>query len=135
MVHGRSRPTRGLALRARWQALSYDDLFAWGLLAPAAWSLTHMRALCRQRHTAKWLRWPIPGSGPHGGQAPGISVHADLAGMLRAGRLDGVLIASSSDTHLAGIAEPAAAAGIPILCEKPCGLTSSQGREAAAIAA
>jgi myo-inositol 2-dehydrogenase/D-chiro-inositol 1-dehydrogenase len=67
-------------------------------------------------------------------EAPGISVHADLAGMLRAGGLDGVLIASSSDTHLAGIAE-LAAAGIPILCEKPCGLSSSQGREAAALAA
>jgi myo-inositol 2-dehydrogenase/D-chiro-inositol 1-dehydrogenase len=67
-------------------------------------------------------------------EAPGISVHADLAGMLRAGGLDGVLIASSSDTHLAGIAE-LATAGIPILCEKPCGLSSSQGREAAALAA
>lgn len=66
-------------------------------------------------------------------EAPGISVHADLAGMLRAGGLDGVLIASSSDTHLAAIAE-LAAAGIPILCEKPCGLSSRQGREAAAVA-
>jgi myo-inositol 2-dehydrogenase/D-chiro-inositol 1-dehydrogenase len=45
-----------------------------------------------------------------------------------------VLIASSSDTHLAGIGE-LAAAGIPILCEKPCGLTSRQGQEAAALAA
>ena len=66
--------------------------------------------------------------------APGIAVHADLTGMLRAGGLDGVLIASSSDTHLAGIDE-LAAAGIPILCEKPCGLTSRQGQEAAALAA
>jgi myo-inositol 2-dehydrogenase / D-chiro-inositol 1-dehydrogenase len=67
-------------------------------------------------------------------EAPGVSVHADLAAMLRAGGLDGVLIASSSDTHLAGIAE-AAAAGMPILCEKPCGLSSRQGQEAAAVAA
>jgi myo-inositol 2-dehydrogenase/D-chiro-inositol 1-dehydrogenase len=67
-------------------------------------------------------------------EAPGISVYADLAAMLRAGGLDGVLIASSSDTHLAGIAE-LAAAGMPILCEKPCGLNAPQGREAAALAA
>ena len=67
-------------------------------------------------------------------EAPGISVHADLAAMLRAGGLDGVLIASSSDTHFAGIAE-LAAASLPILCEKPCGLTSRQGKEAAAVAA
>jgi myo-inositol 2-dehydrogenase / D-chiro-inositol 1-dehydrogenase len=67
-------------------------------------------------------------------EAPGISVYPDLAAMLRAGGLDGVIISSSSDAHLAGIAE-LAAAGIPILCEKPCGLTSAQGQEAAAIAA
>jgi myo-inositol 2-dehydrogenase/D-chiro-inositol 1-dehydrogenase len=67
-------------------------------------------------------------------EAPGISVHADLTTMLRAGALDGVLIASSSDTHLATIAE-LVAAGMPILCEKPCGLDSRQGRESAAVAA
>jgi myo-inositol 2-dehydrogenase/D-chiro-inositol 1-dehydrogenase len=67
-------------------------------------------------------------------EAPGITVHAHLAAMLRAGRPDGVLIASSSDTHLAAIAE-LAAAGVPILCEKPCGLSSRQGKEAAAAAA
>ncbi|HUL09788.1 MAG TPA: Gfo/Idh/MocA family oxidoreductase [Candidatus Acidoferrum sp.] len=66
--------------------------------------------------------------------APDISVHADLATMLRAGNLDGVLIASSSDTHLAAIGE-LAAVGMPILCEKPCGLSSRQGKEAAALAA
>ncbi len=65
--------------------------------------------------------------------AEGIAVHAELAAMLRAGGLDGVLIASSSDTHLRGIAE-LAAAGLPILCEKPCGLSSRQGKEAADIA-
>src|SRR5262245_2139283 len=67
-------------------------------------------------------------------ESPRISVHADLAGMLRAGGLDGVLIASSSDTHLDCIAA-LAEAGMPTLCEKPCGLSSRQGREAAAIAA
>src|SRR5262245_16736466 len=66
-------------------------------------------------------------------ESPRISVHADLAGMLRAGGLDGVLVASSSDTHLDCIAE-LADAGMPILCEKPCGLSSRQGREAAALA-
>src|SRR5258706_3592837 len=67
-------------------------------------------------------------------EAPGISVHSDLSAMLRVGALDGVLIASSSDTHLAAIAE-LVAAGMPILCEKPCGLNSRQGREAASTAA
>jgi myo-inositol 2-dehydrogenase/D-chiro-inositol 1-dehydrogenase len=66
--------------------------------------------------------------------APGIAIYTNLAAMLRAGGLDGVLIASSSDTHLDGIAE-LAAAGIPVLCEKPCGLNSAQGQESAAVAA
>jgi myo-inositol 2-dehydrogenase/D-chiro-inositol 1-dehydrogenase len=65
--------------------------------------------------------------------AEGIAVHAELAAMLRAGGLDGVLIASSSDTHLSCIAE-LAGAGMPILCEKPCGLSSREGKEAADIA-
>jgi myo-inositol 2-dehydrogenase/D-chiro-inositol 1-dehydrogenase len=54
--------------------------------------------------------------------------------MLRTGGLDGVLIASSSDAHLTAITD-LAAASMPILCEKPCGLSSRQGQEAAAIAA
>ena len=105
-----------------------------GLLGAGRMGCTHLRALAasdilRVVAVADHLE-----SARAAVDAPGISVHADLAGMLKAGGLDGVLIASSSDTHLAGIAE-LAAAGIPILCEKPCGLTSGQGREAATLAA
>src|SRR6516225_4522157 len=108
--------------------------FRMGLVGVGRMGRTHMRALAdsdvlRVVAVADPLEQARAAA-----EAPGIAVHADLAGMLRAGGLDGVLIASSSDTHLAGIGE-LAAAGIPILCEKPCGLTSRQGQEAAALAA
>jgi myo-inositol 2-dehydrogenase / D-chiro-inositol 1-dehydrogenase len=63
----------------------------------------------------------------------GVATHADLAAMLEAGGLDGVLVAAPSTLHL-GLVTRIAAAGLPILCEKPCGVTAQQAREAAAIA-
>jgi myo-inositol 2-dehydrogenase/D-chiro-inositol 1-dehydrogenase len=106
-------------------------IFRIGLLGAGRMGRTHLRALAASdKLRVVAVADPLE-SARAAVEAPGISVHADLAGMLRAGGLDGVLIASSSDTHLAGIAE-LAAAGIPILCEKPCGLSSSQGREASA---
>ena len=54
--------------------------------------------------------------------------------MLDAGGVDGVLVAAPSDQHLALIAQ-IAAAGLPILCEKPCGLTAAEAREAATVTA
>ncbi len=64
----------------------------------------------------------------------GVQLHADLHAMLRAGNLDGVLIAAPSTLHLALIRQ-LAAADLPILCEKPCGIAAEQAREGAAVAA
>ncbi|UDF32796.1 UNVERIFIED_ORG: Gfo/Idh/MocA family oxidoreductase (plasmid) [Roseateles sp. XES5] len=63
----------------------------------------------------------------------GVAVHADLMAMIDAGGLDGILIATPSPTHVATIAA-VAARGLPILCEKPCGISAAQAREAALIA-
>jgi myo-inositol 2-dehydrogenase/D-chiro-inositol 1-dehydrogenase len=63
----------------------------------------------------------------------GVAVHADADAMLRSDALDGVLVAAPSTLHLSLVAR-IAAAGLPILCEKPCGITAGQAREAAAIA-
>jgi myo-inositol 2-dehydrogenase / D-chiro-inositol 1-dehydrogenase len=109
-------------------------LFRMGLLGAGRMGRTHLHAL-----TGSDILRVVAVADPLESaravvEAPGISVHADLAAMLRTGGLDGVLIASSSDTHLAAIAE-LAAAGTPILCEKPCGLSCRQGQEAAAVAA
>ena len=108
--------------------------FRMGLVGAGRMGRTHMRALA-DSDDLRIVAVADPLEQARAAvDAPGIAVHADLTGMLRVGGLDGVLIASSSDTHLAGIAE-LAAAGIPILCEKPCGLTSRQGQQAAALAA
>jgi myo-inositol 2-dehydrogenase / D-chiro-inositol 1-dehydrogenase len=60
-------------------------------------------------------------------------MHADVAAMLDAGGLDGVLVAVPSTLHLDLVAQ-IAEAGLPILCEKPCGVAAQQAREAAALA-
>src|SRR5215475_4824028 len=109
-------------------------IFRMGLVGAGRMGRTHLRALAGSNILRVVAVADPLESARAAVEVPGISVHADLAAMLRAGNLDGVLIASSSDSHLAAIAE-LAAAGIPILCEKPCGLTSSQGKEAAAVAA
>jgi myo-inositol 2-dehydrogenase/D-chiro-inositol 1-dehydrogenase len=63
----------------------------------------------------------------------GVAAHADVAGMLQAGGLDGVLVAAPSTLHL-DLVRQIAGAGLPVLCEKPCGVTPRQAREAALIA-
>ena len=108
--------------------------FRMGLVGAGRMGRTHMRALADSDDLRVVAVADPLEQARAAVDAPGIAIHADLTGMLRAGGLDGVLIASSSDTHLAGIAE-LATAGIPILCEKPCGLTSRQGQQAAALAA
>lgn len=109
-------------------------IFRMGLLGAGRMGRTHLRALAHSEILRIVAVADPLESARVAVDAPGISVHADLAAMLRTGGLDGVLIASSSDAHLTAITD-LAAASMPILCEKPCGLSSRQGQEAAAIAA
>src|SRR5258706_7789122 len=57
------------------------------------------------------------------------ALYADLDSMLAAGGLDGVLVCVPSDLHLQTV-RSLLAAGLPILCEKPCGGTPPEAREA-----
>src|SRR3954451_16564160 len=108
-------------------------IFRMGLVGAGRMGKTHLRALAGS-DVLRVVAVADPVEAARASvAAPGLATHGDLAAMLRAGGLDGVLVAASSDTHLACIAE-LAGAGMPILCEKPCGLSSRQGREAAAIA-
>lgn len=109
-------------------------IFRMGLVGAGRMGRTHLRALAGS-DILRVVAVADPLEAARAAvEAPGISVHADLTAMLKAVRLDGVLIASSSDTHLAAITE-LAQAGMPILCEKPCGLSANQGKDAATIAA
>jgi myo-inositol 2-dehydrogenase/D-chiro-inositol 1-dehydrogenase len=109
-------------------------IFRMGLLGAGRMGRTHLRALAGSDSLRVVAVADPLESARAAVEVPGVSVHANLTAMLRAGSLDGVLIASSSDTHLAAIAE-LAVSGMPILCEKPCGLSARQGQEAAAVAA
>jgi myo-inositol 2-dehydrogenase/D-chiro-inositol 1-dehydrogenase len=64
--------------------------------------------------------------------APGVAVYESVKELLDRAELDGVLIAAPTDQHGAVIAE-VAARGLPILCEKPCGLTAAAARASARV--
>jgi len=109
-------------------------VFRLGLVGAGRMGQTHLRALASSE-TVRVVAVAEPVAAVREAlDAPGLSVHADLDAMLRAGGLDGVLVAAPSDRHLA-IVRRLSAAELPILCEKPCGVTSAQAEEAAAIAA
>jgi myo-inositol 2-dehydrogenase / D-chiro-inositol 1-dehydrogenase len=58
------------------------------------------------------------------------TVYPDLDSMLAAGGLDAVLVCVPSDFHLDTV-KRLVAAGMPILCEKPVGVTAADARAAA----
>jgi myo-inositol 2-dehydrogenase/D-chiro-inositol 1-dehydrogenase len=61
------------------------------------------------------------------------TLHPDIDSMLEAGDLDGVLVCAPSDLHLETVRR-LVAAGLPILCEKPLGVSASEAAEAAKLA-
>jgi myo-inositol 2-dehydrogenase/D-chiro-inositol 1-dehydrogenase len=58
-----------------------------------------------------------------------VTGYSSLSDMLVSGGIDGVLIVTPSDSHVDVIAL-VAAAGLPILCEKPCGVSAEDTRRA-----
>jgi len=55
----------------------------------------------------------------------GVAVFADVGAMLASGLCDLVYVATPNDAHLAPV-RACAAAGVPVLCEKPIGATLEQ---------
>jgi myo-inositol 2-dehydrogenase / D-chiro-inositol 1-dehydrogenase len=108
--------------------------FRLGLIGAGRMGRTHMRALADSSEVAiTAIAEPSPQSRSTL-TGDGFSVHASFADMLASASLDGVLIAAPTDQHLSIISE-LAPSGLPILSEKPCGLTSQQALKAAEIAA
>ena len=66
--------------------------------------------------------------------AAGLLVFASVAEMLAGADLDGTLIAVPTDRHVEVLSQ-VMAAGVPALCEKPCGLTMAEATRCAGIAA
>jgi myo-inositol 2-dehydrogenase/D-chiro-inositol 1-dehydrogenase len=110
--------------------------FRLGLVGAGRMGQVHLRAISEsERIRVVAVAEPSPANrdllaGP-GLAVPGLAVYSDADAMLKAGGLDGVLIATPSPLHLQMV-ELIAAAGLPILCEKPCGITADEARKAAA---
>jgi myo-inositol 2-dehydrogenase / D-chiro-inositol 1-dehydrogenase len=108
--------------------------FRLGLIGAGRMGRTHMRALADSKEVAiTAIAEPSPQSRSTL-SGDGFSVHTSFAEMIANAQLDAVLVAVPSDQHLSIISE-LASSGLPILCEKPCGLTSQQALRAAEIAA
>ncbi len=108
--------------------------FRIGLAGAGRMGRTHLRALA-DCESVRVVAVAEPAARVREGIAAlGLPAYSSVAGMMDAGGLDGVLIAAPSDQHPVVVAE-VAARGLPILCEKPCGLTSAQARHAAEAAA
>jgi myo-inositol 2-dehydrogenase/D-chiro-inositol 1-dehydrogenase len=63
----------------------------------------------------------------------GLRSYSTVNELLADALVDGVLIAAPTDLHR-NLVELVAGAGVPVLCEKPCGLDSVQATECVAIA-
>ncbi len=108
--------------------------FRLGLIGAGRMGRTHLRALAAsERVRVVAVAEPVAAIRAEL-DAPGLALHAELDAMLRAGGLDGVLVVAPSTRHL-DVVTRVAAARLPILCEKPCGVTSAQAAQAAGIAA
>ena len=64
----------------------------------------------------------------------GVPAFATLDDLAASGLAEGVVITAPTDLHLA-VAEACLEAGLPVFCEKPCGVSADQARRAVAAAA
>jgi myo-inositol 2-dehydrogenase/D-chiro-inositol 1-dehydrogenase len=108
--------------------------FRLGLVGAGRMGRTHLRALAGSERVAVTAIAEMSLAARQAVSAPGVTVYASAAEMLDAAAIDGVLIAAPTDQHGAVIAE-VAGHGLPILCEKPCGLTVAAARASAGTAA
>jgi len=93
---------------------------------------THLAALAGSRRAAAVaIVDPDAAARERAGALAGFATLDDL---LAAGSFDAALIAAPTDLHV-GVVRRLAAAGVPVLCEKPCGLTPEDAADAARAAA
>jgi len=93
---------------------------------------THLAAIAGSTTvTVAGVAEPDPGARALLGDA---RVYDSLDGLLAAGGIDGALVAVPTSRHV-DVLRTVLAAGLPALCEKPCGLSVEQARQCAGHAA
>ncbi len=108
--------------------------FRLGLAGAGRMGTTHLQALQRSSLvTVAAVAEPDPTARDAVARTYDVGVHERLDAMLDGADLDGVLVAAPTEQHEAIIRE-LSARGLPILCEKPCGMDSDQLRGASAAA-
>jgi myo-inositol 2-dehydrogenase/D-chiro-inositol 1-dehydrogenase len=106
-----------------------SGVFRVGLVGGGRMGQTHIRALAGSS-TVRIVAVAEPNEATANRlRDSGLAVHRTVSAMLEAGDVDGVLVAAPTDQHLA-LVDEIARTGLPILCEKPCGLSAAQAREA-----
>jgi myo-inositol 2-dehydrogenase / D-chiro-inositol 1-dehydrogenase len=105
-------------------------MFRLGLVGAGRMGRTHLRALrdCLDVRIVA-VAEPLDVLRDEAVAAYDVTGYSSLSDMLASGGIDGVLIVTPSDSHVDVIAL-VAAAGLPILCEKPCGVTADDTRRA-----
>ena len=110
-----------------------DRRFRLGLAGAGRMGRTHLAALAGSRQVrVTGLAEPDPAARAAAAR-PGLPGFATVAELVAAGNLDGVLVAAPTSAHSPIVTE-IAAAGLPVLCEKPCGLDTAQAQACAAAA-
>ena len=107
--------------------------FRLGLIGAGRMGRTHLRGLAGSPRVAITAIAEVSEATRATVPDVGAAVYPGIAEMLGSETLDGVLIVVPTDRHLQVITE-VAARGLPILCEKPCGLTVAQTGAAVAAA-
>ncbi len=108
--------------------------FRLGLIGAGRMGRTHLRAFAGSERVAVTAIAEVSERARRALEPSGAALYPGIGPMLDGAALDGVLITAPSDQHAAIISE-VAARGLPILCEKPCGVTAAQTRAAVETAA
>lgn len=108
-------------------------MFRLGLVGAGRMGRTHLRAL-RDTDDVAIVAVAEPVDALRDAAVAEFDVvgYATLAEMLASDSIDGALIVTPSDSHVEVITH-VAAAGLPILCEKPCGVNAEDTRRAQSI--
>jgi myo-inositol 2-dehydrogenase/D-chiro-inositol 1-dehydrogenase len=103
--------------------------FRLGLIGAGRMGRTHMRAFAGSGRVAVTAIAEVSEQARRAVEASGAVLYPGIGPMLDGAAVDGILVTAPSDQHARIISE-VAARGLPILCEKPCGVTAAQTREA-----
>jgi myo-inositol 2-dehydrogenase/D-chiro-inositol 1-dehydrogenase len=105
--------------------MSTDNPFRIGLVGAGRMGMTHLHAIGASTDVRVTGVADPDVAARASVSASGYPAYSTVSEMLSAGDLDGVLIAGPTDLHVE-LVEQVVSAGLPVLCEKPCGLAVTE---------